>query len=355
MNNKDLEFAKSFPILFSQVREDPRLDLNVIFSIPNNNINVLMIGSGGCTLGSLAYHAFKIGSIDVVDANLAQLDLCRLKLALASHSPQNRAAILGHLPMQDRKSHLLTLFKQLNISLNIFGDFDIVSEYGPDYVGRYEWLFRAFSSDFQKTQLGIQLPKISSFEEQQAVINQDVSEITSLFNEHFSLDTLVGLFGKEAVQNRAKPYSLHFYNRFIWSLQHQFIHQNPFFYQFAYLAYPKLAQTDFLSLPPFRPKHITLHHCTMFDHLVSCASNSYDFIHLSNILDWLDAESRQKVLKETSRVLKPCGKVLIRQLNSTMTIENTSQISFKTIPEADLIKNDLSFFYPKTYIGVKHG
>jgi len=60
MNKKDLEFAKSFPVLFSQVREDPYLDLHVLSLIPKNQLEILIIGSGGCTLAGLAYDMNKI-------------------------------------------------------------------------------------------------------------------------------------------------------------------------------------------------------------------------------------------------------------------------------------------------------
>jgi len=153
MNKKDLDFAKSFPVLFSQVREDPHLDLHVLSLIPENQLKILMIGSGGCTLAGLAYDTNKISSIDAVDINSSQLDLCKLKLALSTKSTQSRAEILGHLPMQDRKYHLLAILKELNIPLKSFGDLDTVSKFGPDYVGRYEWLFRSFSRDFKKTKL----------------------------------------------------------------------------------------------------------------------------------------------------------------------------------------------------------
>lgn len=355
MNRNDLEFAKSFPVLFSQVREDPHLDLKIINSIAKSKLNVLMIGSGGCTLAGLAYHSSKIESIDVIDSNSAQIDLCKLKLFLSKKPPQSRAEILGHLPMKDRKNQLSAIFSQLNIPTESFGNLEVVSVYGPDYVGRYEWLFRSFSNDFKETQLGSLIKHASSLKEQKALLDQDLSEIRTLFDHHFSLETLIELFGKEAVQNRCSSYSSHFYNRFIWSLRHQFIHQNPFLYQFAYLSYPKLTQSYFLSLPPYDPGKISFYNQTMINHLMHSESNSYDYIHLSNILDWIDTTSIKQVLEETSRALKPAGKVLIRQLNSTITIKNTSHISFETMHEDELIRNDLSFFYPTIYIGTKHG
>ena len=349
----DLEFAKSLPVLFSQVREDPHLDLHVINSIASNELNILMIGSGGCTLAGLAYHSPH--KIDVIDVNPAQIDLCKLKLFLAKESPKRRAQLLGHLPMEDRKNQLSSIFTHLNIPQDSLGDLEIVGTYGPDYVGRYEWLFRSFSNDFKKTKLGTQLIDASSLSEQQVLLSQDLTEIQNLFDAHFSLETLVELFGEEAVQNRSSSYSSHFYNRFIWSLRHQFVHQNPFFYQFAYLSYPKSAQSYFLSLPPHEPERISFYNRSMLDHLVSSKSDCYDYVHLSNILDWLDAVSIEHVLEETSRVLKPSGKLLIRQLNSTITIKNTQHLSFETMSENELIKNDLSFFYPKIYVGDKYG
>lgn len=353
MDINSLEYAKKFPILFSQVREDPQIDIGIVDSIHKEKMNILMIASGGCTLGVLARHP-KIASIDAIDLNKAQIDISKLKLFLLNEPPQTRAEILGHYSLENRKEKLSAICESLDIQSENFGDPEAVNTYGPDYVGRYEWLFRFFSEQFIQTQLGIQLQQITSIEEQRQLLNNsDLSEIQSLFDTTFSLHTLVELFGPNAVQNRKTPYSHHFYTQFIWSLTHQFIRSNPFFYQFAYLSYPKFAQTHYLSLSQGKPTEVHFYALSMLECLTSCKMATYDYIHLSNILDWLDIDSIQQILGEVSRVLKPGGKVSIRQLNSTVKIEDYEDISFERLCNDRLITNDLSFFYPTIYIGEK--
>ena len=342
------DHAKKFPIFFSQVREDPQVDLNIIDTITNSKIKVAMIASGGCTLGVLAAHP-RISAIDAIDANPAQIDLCTLKLSLLNTSPKIRAEILGHLPLANRQEKLAQICSSLNINPENFGNLPEVYLYGPDYVGRYEWLFREFSKGFKKTQLGQKLPFTNSLEEQKELLQQDLSEVRALFNAIFSLDSLIELFGPDAVQNRKTSYSDHFYNRFMWTLSHQLIHSNPFFYQFAYLSYPRNRQTEYLSLPSTPLCQVQLHASCMLQYLTSQEPATYDYIHLSNILDWENLDSINQILHQSERVLKKGGKLSIRQLNSTVEIKNTANLSFTLYDNAQ----DLSFFYPKIYIGAK--
>ncbi len=349
MNRNELDHAKTFPVMFSQVREDPRIDLEIIDTIPNKKAKVLMVASGGCTLSVLAHHQ-KVTGIDAVDVSPAQIDLCKLKLFLLNMPLKSRAELLGHLPLTNRLEKLTEICSSLSICPESFGDLKAVNTYGPDYIGRYEWLFRAFSERFKKTHLGHQLLQIKSMKEQKELLHQDLSEVRALFDTIFSLDTLTELFGPNAVQNRKTSYSDHFYTRFKWTLSHQAIHSNPFFYQFAYLTYPKGTQTHFLSLPQSKPNRVQFHTMDMLKYLISHQSESYDYIHLSNILDWLDIGSVKQVLDQASRVLKRGGKLSLRQLNSTVEIEDTSALSFDVLCDDT---RDLSFFYPKIYVGEK--
>lgn len=344
MNKNALAYATEFPIMFSQVREDPRVDLDIVESLARPNVKVLMIASGGCTLGVLARHP-RICAIDAVDVNPAQIALCKLKLLLLNESPTVRAQVLGHLPSPHREAQL----SSLNIDPEAFGEAAAVYRYGPDYVGRYEWLFRSFSEPFKQTALGQKLPFTASIEQQQALLQQDLCEVRALFDSIFSLDSLIALFGPNAVQNRKTSYADHFYHRFLWTLSHQLIHTNPFFYQFAYLTYPENAQTVFLSLPPKAPCPVQFHTSPMLGYLVSQEAATYDYIHLSNILDWENQGTIDQIIHQSARILKKGGKLSIRQLNSNVEAHHHPNLSFTLYNNT----SDLSFFYPKIHIGEK--
>ena len=88
-----VEAALARPVAFAQVREDAALDLEVLAACPEG-ARVAMIASGGCTAAALAANA-RTGSLLLVDANPAQLDMTRLKLALLKEAPERRARLLA--------------------------------------------------------------------------------------------------------------------------------------------------------------------------------------------------------------------------------------------------------------------
>ena len=81
-------------ILFSQVREDPDIELWYINNFVNNLDNLdnldkryLIIGSGGCTILSLLAHINHDENIiiDVIDQNIEQLYLIKLKISVIKY------------------------------------------------------------------------------------------------------------------------------------------------------------------------------------------------------------------------------------------------------------------------------
>jgi S-adenosylmethionine-diacylglycerol 3-amino-3-carboxypropyl transferase len=79
-------------LFFAQVREDPRLELELLHPGPNDSI--VVIGSGGCTALSLL--AAGAGSVTAVDLNRTQNHLIELKLAaIATLEYRETLAFLG--------------------------------------------------------------------------------------------------------------------------------------------------------------------------------------------------------------------------------------------------------------------
>ena len=73
-------------IAFSQVREDPRIELRVIQELAKRQqpLRVLLVASGGCTALSLLSHP-AISKIEAVDLNPAQLHLIELRRQALLH------------------------------------------------------------------------------------------------------------------------------------------------------------------------------------------------------------------------------------------------------------------------------
>lgn len=90
----------------------------------------------------------------------------------------------------------------------------------------------------------------------------------------------------------------------------------------------------------------------MKDVLDSMRAGSADLIHLSNILDWLSASEAEATLHAAQRVMKPGGKVIIRQLNSTLEIPTLdSGLRWDAELGAAMERRDRSYFYPQIHVG----
>jgi S-adenosylmethionine-diacylglycerol 3-amino-3-carboxypropyl transferase len=90
----------------------------------------------------------------------------------------------------------------------------------------------------------------------------------------------------------------------------------------------------------------------MMDDALAAAPGQFDFIHLSNILDWLSPAAARTTLERAWAVLAPGGYVLIRQLNSTLDIPALgSRFDWQTVEAEKLHSRDRSFFYRALHLG----
>jgi S-adenosylmethionine-diacylglycerol 3-amino-3-carboxypropyl transferase len=81
---------------------------------------------------------------------------------------------------------------------------------------------------------------------------------------------------------------------------------------------------------------------------------NYDFVHLSNILDWLTPEDAARTLAAAHGALRKGGLVLIRQLNSTLAVR-TCHDGFVWLDKQSeqMLAADRSYFYRSIHLGVK--
>lgn len=347
--------AKQAPIYFSQVREDALLDLELLKEYCPKSPALLMVASGGCTACALIGSG-SFSHLHIVDPNASQLYLTLLKIYLLKQSKKERLELLGHtvIPILERKRRLQEIFLHLEIPDGIFGDIDDLALCGIDHVGRYERLFAAlryalkdYTNEIEELfvldSLEVQVEKAHSRTNFGKAIDEALKKI-------MSLDYLSALFGENATANRQKDFSCHFAERIRHLLATQKASSSPYLAQmllgrfYEGVVYPWLSLDRVDKLPD-----ITWSKAFMQETLASSKAGSYDAIHLSNILDWLQVDMAKKLLIECRRVLKPDGIVTIRQLNSTLEIPQLGpEFSWRTIE-----KNDRSFFYRNFYIGKK--
>lgn len=352
-----IDQAKELPIRFAQVREDPALDMQVVKKA-GTNVRVLMVASGGCTACALAAMP-AISELTVVDPNQAQIALTKIKLRLLRDcSKVERMQLLGHARMDfgDRKE----IFAQLldSLKLDLIGPTKIVAQMGLDFAGRYEAVFREIASGMKSVEGELtSLLSRSSIERQRDFLEETPKFRETLFetvHEVMNLKNLVALFGEQATRNRAKSFALHFCERTIWAIEHLPARSNPYLWQFLMSRYPPSRATPWVSRnPPGRWPKVHEHVCSIEDYLRNC-DEEFDYIHLSNVLDWLSDADASRLLQLTWDRLSPRGYTLIRQLNSNLDIPSLAS-HFTWLPNQAkaLHQSDRSFFYRKMHLARK--
>ena len=352
--------AARLPVAFAQVREDPLVDLAVIDRIGRGEVRAIMIASGGCTAAALAASG-RLARLHLVDINPAQIALSRLKLdLLRTAAPIQRRQILGHAPMDagSRASVLSEKLKILDLPIDIFGPPSIVAALGPDYTGRYELLFARLRQEMGE--LANQWPDILSTADVAARTTR-ISPGTPFgrimdqaFERAMDLKNLVRLFGAAATQNSVEPFSRHFAARTRHAIATLQTADNPYLWQMLTGHFPDGSAYPWLDAPPPRWMPELTESIGPMDDALAKFPDHFDFVHLSNILDWLPAEQAGQTLNLARQALRPGGYVVIRQLNSTLDVPAIGR-AFQWLDEEarELHRRDRSFFYRRLHVGRK--
>jgi S-adenosylmethionine-diacylglycerol 3-amino-3-carboxypropyl transferase len=355
-----VEQAAALPLAFAQVREDPLLDGWVGEQLPDAS-RVMMIASGGCTAAFLASSP-KVAELRLIDPNPAQLALTRLKLRLLQTSPpESRLALLGHAPLRgpERQAWLKEEWRQLQLPPECLGPPAFVAEIGPDHAGRYERVFAQLRLALHdQTEALENLLNLHDPGEQDRLVNPAAplgQGLDAALDEVMAIPNLVRLFGAEATKNPVEPFSRHFARRLRHVLATLPADSNPYLWQMLLGRYPEGHEAPWLRLPSLtRLPPVTWETGFMADALWASPSTSFDFVHLSNILDWLTPENAQATLELTGQALRPGGYTLIRQLNSTLDIQSLGPMFEWLTPQANALHaRDRSFFYRALHLGRK--
>jgi S-adenosylmethionine-diacylglycerol 3-amino-3-carboxypropyl transferase len=345
-----------WPLAFAQVREDPLLDGEIVAQC-GASARVLMIASGGCTAAHLlANH--NLNRLHLVDANPAQLALTRLKLHLFRFPFERRQAILGHRPMSatERRTALAAFLAELSLPDDILGPSDWIAAIGPDFAGRYERIFAELQSALRPVQAEMDALLRLRDPDEQAQRSRPGTKLgdalDQALDEVMALPILVALFGEGATRNRVLPFSRHFAQRTRHALATLPAADNPYLWQMYRGAYPPNHEPQprggaFESARP----NISWSNATM-NAALGEVDETFDFVHLSNILDWLFPDEARTTLDLAARVLAPGGRVLIRQLNSALDIPAMGA-AFDWLPSEVMHRRDRSFFYRALHVGRK--
>jgi S-adenosylmethionine-diacylglycerol 3-amino-3-carboxypropyl transferase len=256
-----------------------------------------------------------------------------------------------------RKDALLEIFSSLKYQNDILGPIDFVAEIGPDYSGRYELLFKRLQYEIEANNDSELLLNLNDVVKQQAFLAEHSdykARLKAAFSNVMSLPNLVRIFGTEATQNSVMPFAKHFYLRTIQAIETMKAVTNPYLSQLLRGKFTTNNIYPWLNLEKkMLDTEINYKLCSMADSLVN-SSDCYDFIHLSNILDWLTEKQASELLRLVYNKLNKGGLVIIRQLNSNLSIPKLGESLTWDLDQARLLHTqDRSFFYQKLHIARK--
>jgi S-adenosylmethionine-diacylglycerol 3-amino-3-carboxypropyl transferase len=319
-----------------------------------------MIASGGCTAAFLACLP-GVERIHLVDPNPAQLALLYLKQRLLlTAAPAERKEILGHAPLDadSRRRRLSELLRVLGLPTDCLGRLDLVAALGPDHAGRYELLFARLRQALATVASDLEaLLRLTDPREQARRVEPGSclgDALNAAYDDVLALPNLVRLFGEGATQNPVEPFSRHFARRTRAVLATMPAATNPYLWSMLAGHFPDGVPIPWLDLscPSRLPEMV--HSQAMMADVLAGEKAAHDFVHLSNILDWLTPAEATRTLELAWQALRPGGRVFIRQLNSTLDIPALGPM-FRWDHESggELLQRDRSFFYRALHLGWK--
>jgi|SRR5579862_2889384 S-adenosylmethionine:diacylglycerol 3-amino-3-carboxypropyl transferase len=315
-------------ILFSQVREDPKVEL-YIDSLMLNKKRYLIVGSGGCTLFSLLSVLNEESEviIDVIDQNINQLFLIKLKLAVIMYCDRKVNAVDSILDFFEGK-------------LSRMEYDDILSKFRFTDEEREFWRIN-------KNLIYSGINQSGTFEK----LFKDLVNSRYDFEKVFDKKNLIEKFGESAVINSLnKEFYDHFRNIMDKYHEKYKIDENYFFYQIIYNRYNRKC------LPPYfnnlkkvienRDKINFI--CGNFFDYIQKTDNKYNLIHTSNLTDWVDKNELIPFFNRIKNLLLGEGYVISRRLNGDYNLKETILENKFEILDNIL---DISEFYSEVVVG----
>ncbi len=317
---------------FAVVREDPRIELEVLARHPCQRL--LLVTSGGCTALALRAADPQV-CITLVDPNAEQfshLDRKRRALSALSGDALKEAFNIGHSNSTglSESGNFEALFRGLRGFLH-------------DFVLPYEAWSRLFSNQSQSSET-----LTSAFASPYWPV---------AFQLYFSNTLLNTMFGVDATQHAAPgSYPGYFQALIERGLRRADAHCNPFLHHIFLGHYVDRREClpIFLQTLPSRAgdDEFTYVHGRLED---VANLGEHDFVDLSNILDWSTPEAVACLCAHLAEVLRPGAVVMWRQLNNWRDFEAcfNGRFAFDAAFGQALQARDQSLFYSSIHVGVR--
>jgi len=321
-------------LFFSQVREDPQLEIDALSDVAGRKI--VVVGSGGCTALSLA----SLGAcVAAVDLNSAQNNLTELKYRALQHlSYEDALRFLGALPASGtfRFRMWSTLAAHVSPPCRDFWDERIRDiEKGVIGAGVTEkfiyFLMKFVTYAVHSPQKMDRLLASSTLQEQE---NFYTSEWNNkrwrlLFNLMLNKYAFTKAYSKEFFQYvENTSFSQLFFKLFEHGLTKLPVQENYFLNFMIKGSYsedmlPLYLQSQHKALFQSEKAALSIHDASMQQYLGSCEDDSLDGVVLSNICEWMSRSDIEDLFKLAVRKIKPGGRFIFRNF-----------VGFTVIPHA---------------------
>ncbi|BBM85135.1 DUF3419 family protein [Candidatus Uabimicrobium amorphum] len=339
-------------IAFSQVREDPLIEHQVIekvFGYKNKPLDILLIGSGGCTaLGLL--HLPQVKSVSCIDANHAQLQLIRLRYSTIEHLEKDEQRIL--LGICGESDARLKLFDKLYCSLSkeqqqYWQKNRSQVAFGVNRVGKFEELFRELVSVCNE-KLGF----LAIDDPERAVNHENWQQC---FDIVFEREKLAETFGRAAVDySMSKSFAAHFSEVFARAIRRYPRGTNYFVDQIWLESYCNGES----GVPPYlhyaKPGKAELYFYEgTFLSQIQNINKKWDIIQTSNISDWMPINEMKEMFTIVHGCLNDGGALIARRLNGDHVLSDIVKASFYCNDDFNqhLWETDRSYFYSEVVVG----
>ncbi len=302
-------------ILFSQVHESYLVELQALSQIKKELKDILVVCSGGCTVLSLMNDKI---NIDVIDSDITQLCLLRLKIAIVFKT-MNKFDYLN--VVEGRKCVDKNFINELNLSNN-------EKEY---WIKNIEFFKNGINN------CGA-LEKV--FDE---LITNNYN-----FNECFNKEYLSGLFGENAVKHSGD-----FIEHFKSVMKKYEQDDNNYFYDQILNKKYDVKKLYPMYLDNFfdisKNKDKIKYRCNNLIEYLQNTLNMYDMIQTSNITDWISHDDRIKLIELAYTRLNNNGCLVLRRLNGDYNLTELCKDKF------DILEvYDKSHFYSEVLICQKN-
>lgn len=349
-------------IAFSQVREDPELDLFVLNNIKSKRKKILMIGSGGCSILTMLLSE-NLKSIDLVDSNSSQIELVKLKIALLKNLSSKE--FINFIEGNDKELILSIIneikedsfFNENHWSKKLNKDALL---YGINQIGVFEQLFKELRQSFSVCPMQ----------------SYNKKEWDLAFKTVFNRQNLINSFGEEAVKySMSKEFVEHF-SSVMFNAINKYENKNNYFLDQIFKGKYNKDRPIYLNEKNKKIILSNIHKINFihkpFHEYIKETKKEYDFIHTSNITDWLPLDILSELFFDINKKLSTVGLVLSRRLNGDHSLEqimsehfitektvNNNFIEndltrFSNVDKINLKDNDKSFFYNEVIVGRKN-